>query len=189
MTKAEARNLFLGKRLALSEGERDILNNKLVHQFFSNFDLSFVHNLHLFLPIESRKEPDTWSIIDRIRREFPHVRLVVPKMNASGSLMHYYFESSDKLTKSSLGIMEPVDCVVADVSEIELVIAPLLAVDFLGNRVGYGKGFYDRFLATCRKDCRTTGLSFFDPVSEPIEQAEHDIRLMSCVTPTQVIEF
>ncbi|HET9053852.1 MAG TPA: 5-formyltetrahydrofolate cyclo-ligase, partial [Cyclobacteriaceae bacterium] len=87
MKKAEIRELYSKKRLALSEAEYSQLNFQLYQVFFSQVDLSFIKAMHVFLPISSKKEVDTWLIIDRIRREFPHIRLVVPKVNSQSSTL------------------------------------------------------------------------------------------------------
>jgi 5-formyltetrahydrofolate cyclo-ligase len=58
-----------------------------------------------------------------------------------------------------------------------------------GNRIGYGKGFYDRFLAECKDDVIKIGLSFFPPETTDFEIDSNDIPLNFCVTPEQVFEF
>ena len=71
----------------------------------------------------------------------------------------------------------------------DLIIVPLLAVDAQGHRVGYGKGFYDRFLSKCRPDCLKVGLNYFEPDERIVDVGEHDIKLDACVTPTEVFCF
>lgn len=73
--------------------------------------------------------------------------------------------------------------------QVDLVIVPLLAYDARGYRVGYGKGYYDRFLADCRPDVRKIGVSFFEPVPQIEDVDEFDVRLDACVTPEKVISF
>ena len=93
MTKKELRKLYLTKRKAITEAEYHLLNHQLYSNFFASFDLSFLHVLHTFLPIHENREPDTWPIIDRIRREFPHIRIVIPRVNKdTDTLDHFYFE-------------------------------------------------------------------------------------------------
>jgi 5-formyltetrahydrofolate cyclo-ligase len=63
-------------------------------------------------------------------------------------------------------------------------------MDSTGHRIGYGKGYYDRFLRTCRPECKKIGLSFFEVMEETIADAgEHDIPLDACITPTQLVQF
>jgi 5-formyltetrahydrofolate cyclo-ligase len=188
MTKEEARKAFLQKRLALSEGAYQQLNFQLYNQFFAQIDLSFIKCIHIFLPIESKKEPDTWPIIDRIRREFPHVRISIPKV-IGDQLENIYFEGLHQLKKNKWGILEPEQGVPTPTEKIDMVIVPLLAVDNNGHRVGYGKGFYDRFLADCRIRCLRIGISLFDPVEIIEDMDDLDIALTHCLTPSMLLKF
>jgi len=190
MTKAELRKIYLDKRKKLGEGEIAHYNLQLYHQFFTSIDLSFVKVIHTYLPLEKNNEPDTWMIIDRLRREFPHIRIVVPRVNSKTlELENFYFEGPHQLANNEWGIPEPQQGVPAPSDKIDMVITPLLVFDENGNRVGYGKGFYDRFLKQCRKDCKKIGFSFFDPVEEILDVNEYDIKLDSCITPTEVYYF
>jgi 5-formyltetrahydrofolate cyclo-ligase len=188
MTKEEVRKTYLQKRLALSEGAYQQLNFQLYNQFFAQIDLSFIKCIHIFLPIESKKEPDTWPIIDRIRREFPHVRISIPKV-IGDQLENIYFEGLHQLKKNKWGILEPEQGFPTPTEKIDMVIVPLLAVDNNGHRVGYGKGFYDRFLAECRIRCLRIGISLFDPVEIIEDMDDLDIALTHCLTPSMLLKF
>lgn len=71
-------------------------------------------------------------------------------------------------------------------SKIEVVFIPLLAYDKNGNRIGYGKGFYDRFLDKCSTETIKIGLSFFDQEQHIIDVSENDVKLNYCVTPKKI---
>ena len=75
------------------------------------------------------------------------------------------------------------------VNEIDLVLVPLLAFDKNGYRVGYGKGYYDKFLSNCRPDVIKIGLSFFDAVDEIEDIDDYDLPLNFCVTPQRLYDF
>lgn len=189
MNKKELRTLYLQKRLVLSEAEYLYLSSLIRDRFFSSVDLSFVKVIHIFLPILEKREVDTWLIIDRIRKEFPHIRLSIPKINASGAMDNIYFESLHQLEKNNWGIAEPKHGVPTPIEKIDLVVVPLLCFDKSGNRVGYGKGFYDKFLASCNPKCEKIGLSFFEAKEKIEDTDDFDIRLDRCVTPTKVFYF
>jgi len=87
------------------------------------------------------------------------------------------------------GIIEPLGQNTIDETAIDLVLVPLICFDETGHRVGYGKGFYDRTLARCRKDCIKVGLSFFGPVEEIEGVDANDVRLDYCVTDDSVFQF
>lgn len=188
MTKEALRKIYRAKRNELSESEHLQISRQLSDQFFLTIDLSFIKVVHLYLPIESKKEPDTWLIVERIRREFPHIRLSVPKVKDE-VMENIFFEGLHQLEKNSWGISEPRQGVPTPSEKIDLVIVPLLAFDQQGHRVGYGKGFYDRFLKECKPDCQKVGLSMFEPVHEVIESNEYDVTLTLCITPTDEYRF
>jgi len=190
MTKQELRKIYLQKRLALSEGEYLKLNHQLCENFFSQIDLSFIKILHTFIPLEKNKEPNTWLIIDRIRREFPHIRLSIPRINnQTGELENFFFEGLHQLQQNSWGILEPKQGVPTEPEKIDMVLVPLLAFDKCGHRVGYGKGFYDKFLAQCQSTCVKIGVSLLPPVSAIEDVDVFDQPLSTAITPHATISF
>jgi 5-formyltetrahydrofolate cyclo-ligase len=187
MNKDELRKIHLDKRLALTESEHRELSIKISDLFFLSFDLSEIKVLHLFLPILSKREPDTWFIINRVRKDFPHIRLVIPKVNGA-EMENILFEDNDQLENSKWGMLEPKKGVRVNPQEIDMVLVPLLAFDKYGHRVGFGKGYYDKFLAACKPTCKKIGISFFEEVIiddvNPFDQA-----MDLCITPRDVILF
>jgi 5-formyltetrahydrofolate cyclo-ligase len=65
----------------------------------------------------------------------------------------------------------------------------MIGFDLQGNRVGYGKGFYDRFLERTRPDAIKVGLCLFPPVDQISDAAPFDIKMDVVVTPEQVYFF
>jgi 5-formyltetrahydrofolate cyclo-ligase len=188
MTKDQIRKIYLQKRLQLSEGEFQILNRKIADQFFMGIDLSFIGVLHSFLPIEKQREVNTWLIIERIRREFPNVRISIPKVNNQTSMMDsYYFEGLHQLEKNTWGIPEPKQGIPTPTEKINAVLVPLLGFDKKGNRVGYGRGFYDKFLALLNPECVKIGLSLFPPVEKINDVQPYDVPLNIIVTPAGTV--
>ena len=120
----------------------------------------------------------------------PGLHIVVPKTNfENNSMTHYIYDENTVLVKNAYHIMEPEGGQTAESADIDLVLVPLLAFDERGNRVGYGKGYYDRFLAECRADVIKVGLSFFEAGPLIDDTDEFDIPLTYCVTPQKVYEF
>lgn len=188
MNKDELRKIFLAKRQTLSEPEHRALSHKLSDLFFHTFDLSKISNLHIFLPIKSKQEPDTWIMINRLRKDFPHVRLVVPRVKGD-EMENILFENNRQLENTKWGMMEPKQGVSVAPVDLDMVIVPLLAVDQQGHRIGYGKGYYDRFLKLCRTDCIKIGVSFFEPEETIKEKTTEDVLLNGCLTPDRYIGF
>jgi 5-formyltetrahydrofolate cyclo-ligase len=95
-----------------------------------------------------------------------------------------------KIVENKWGIPEPVDGEKCFPEVFDFVFVPLLVCDQYGNRIGYGKGFYDAFLKKCKKSCKFIGLSHFELEQERIEDIlETDIPLHYCITPTKVHSF
>jgi 5-formyltetrahydrofolate cyclo-ligase len=188
MTKKELRKIYLKRRMELSDAEYEQLNLDLCERFFAAVKLKGIQVLHTFLPIRKTREVNTWLIIERVRRDFPQIRIAIPKINNhSAELDHYYLEGPEQLQNNTWEIPEPVNGVPVPTEKIDAVLVPLLAFDKQGHRLGYGRGFYDRFLAGCRPDCLKIGLSFFETVERIDDINDKDVPLDLIVTPDNVM--
>ena len=85
--------------------------------------------------------------------------------------------------------MEPPGDIAILPKDIDMVFVPLLSFDKNGYRVGYGKGYYDKFLANCREDLVKVGFSFFEPVVKIEDVDGYDIPLNYCLTPENFYSF
>ena len=113
--------------------------------------------------------------------------MAVPRIDIhTGEMHHIHFDDASLLISNAFGIDEPADGKIISEDDIDLVLIPLLAFDENGFRAGYGKGYYDRFLARCRKDVIKIGFSFFEPVDEIEDIDQFDISLNYCVTPERL---
>lgn len=190
MNKSELRRTYLEKRSAFTPDEREAASRAIADRFFDSFDLAGVRKLHCYLSIDKFNEVDTSLIYARIWREMPTVQLVCPRVDRQADeLRHVEIGPDTQYTESKWGIREPADGRVVGPEEIDLVLVPLLCLDGDGYRVGYGKGFYDKFLSRCRPDCVTVGLSFFSPVKQIDDIHDHDVPLDFCISPTELITF
>ena len=113
-----------------------------------------------------------------------------PRLPRSGDdLEHIAFDAGTVFAENRWGIREPVAGRTVDPSDIDIVIVPLLCFDTRGFRVGYGKGYYDRFLAKCRPDCLKAGVSLFPPIAAIDDVNRFDVKLDICVTPEATVKF
>ncbi|GAB3829468.1 5-formyltetrahydrofolate cyclo-ligase [Hymenobacter jeollabukensis] len=188
MLKAELRRLMLARRRALPAEELAARSAQVAAQLFSGFDVAAWRTVHVFLPLQRRQELDTWPIIRRLWAEQPGTRVVVPLVEADGTLTQRLLTPDTPLVESAWGIPEPLGAPQIKPAELDAVLLPLLAFDEQGQRVGYGKGFYDRFLLDCPQ-ARRIGLSL-EPPGPRIEDAwPGDVPLHACVTPERVWHF
>lgn len=185
----QLRALYKKKRSGLSPAEEQDLNKRLLSQS-QRFVWRGIDYLHLFLPIKKFKEPDTFSLADWLREVYPEIQLVISKSDLQTNLLDHYLWTKDQILEvNRWGIQEPKGGQAITPPQLDAVIVPLLVFDQAGNRVGYGKGFYDRFLAECRPECLIIGLSFFGPIEEIIDTEPTDIPLDFCITPDTIWEF
>ncbi len=197
MTKHDLRKQFKERRRALTALEVAEQSEAIAQRFFDFFDVAQMHAIHSYLPIESQNEVNTFCILNTINKLFLQTQIVIPKVIPNtADLNHYLWKPETELTQNQWNIPEPNSVISYQLSgsdetlqHIQLVIVPLLAYDIFGNRVGYGKGFYDRFLAQCSPNVIKVGLSFFEPVARIEDINPCDIRLDYCITPTKIGAF
>ena len=190
MTKKELRKIYRTKRQELSEQEALVKSQQIIDLLLKNFDLKPYQNLHTFFPILSRKEINTFYLIERIRKEFPHLSILTSTTDfETHEMKTFEIQADTKLIKNQFGIPEPQHAQPFPNAKIELIIMPLLCMDQKGNRVGYGMGHYDRFLVTCSDQLIKIGLSYFSPVEyfEGVEST--DIPLDYAVAADRFITF
>lgn len=186
MNKEELRKKYKQKREKLSLETIEELSLQIANQSLK-LPIWESSNYHLFLSISEKKEINTEYLLHILQGRDKSI--IVPKSDFnSGELKHILLQDSTRLQTSSYGIPEPVSGIEIQASIIEVVFVPLLVFDVTGNRVGYGKGFYDRFLAQCSANTIFIGLSFFE--AEPLmENSSLDIPLHYCITPFKTYTF
>ena len=190
MTKSELRKIYLEKQKTLSEVERRKRSSQIADGFFESFDLIDICFLHVFLPIEKNREVETAFIYKRLWQNFPKITTVASRVDfQTMTLENLRFGADTKLVRSRWHILEPTEGELIEIEKIDAVLVPLLCFDKSGFRVGYGKGFYDKFLSECRKDCLKIGLSYFAPVEKISDAQIFDVKLDFCVTPETVVNF
>ena len=181
MKKQELRALYKQKRKDLTEIQIKGLQENIYQQIY-NLDLSTVKNVHLFLSMPKFKEIDTAPLITWFRNK--NKRIVVSKCNFKDhTLSHFYLEENTILSLNKIGVLEPVAAELVEENKLDLIFIPMLISDDKKFRVGYGKGFYDRFLSNCRKDAKFIGLNFFPPITAIEDKNEFDIPLDQVIYP------
>jgi 5-formyltetrahydrofolate cyclo-ligase len=189
MQKINARQLYREKRMALSEQERVKLDDLMLIRF-QTADLPFIASLLSYWPIEENNEPDTHLFTEFLKFRNPEVKVCYPVSNFTTGVMNAVATDIDTaFTKQDLNIFQPDHGEILRPEELDMVFVPLLIFDKRGYRVGYGRGFYDKYLAGCRKDCIKVGFSYFEPVDAIDGRHEFDVPLDLCITPQNVYVF
>ena len=181
MKKQKLREIYKKQRNNLTDVQIKELQENIYQQIYS-LDISKVNNVHLFLSISKFKEIDTLPIITYFRN--CKKRIVISKCNfKDNTLSHFYFEKDTVLALNKFDVPEPINAAAILEEELDLIFVPLLISDAKNYRVGYGKGFYDRFLLRCRKDAKLIGLNFFKPIQQIEDVNEFDIPLHQVIYP------
>lgn len=186
--KATLRKTYLAQRRALSRDTAAAWSTQIAGTVKAQFPVwqqAFTEpvRVHCFLPIARQNEVDTWPVIRWLWQQ-PGAEVIVPVTDfTGGGLAHVRLYPDTPLITNPYGIQEPdlTQHTLVSPDALDVVLVPLLVADQQGQRVGYGGGFYDRFLAQCRPDCLKTGLSFFDPVEQIADTFVGDVPLDCCI--------
>jgi 5-formyltetrahydrofolate cyclo-ligase len=189
MLKKDARRIYREKRMELSDAQRSKLDDLMLIQFQA-VELPFLESLLSYWPIEENNEPDTHLFTEFLKFRNPELKVCYPVSDFETMTMQAVATDIDTpFEKTNLNIHEPKGGSVVAPDYIHMVFVPLLAFDEKGYRIGYGKGFYDKYLADCPVDCIKTGFCYFDPIGSIEDRNEFDVPLDLCITPQNVYVF
>ena len=181
--KKALREIMIARRRSITENSRIAMSLSIAEHVIGMPEVLNASSIHLYLTIAVLAEVSTAPIIDS--QLVNNKKLSVPVIR-HGNLIAAAFRKGDSLRKAQFGQLEPEVLSFVDESHLDVVLLPLLAFDEKGYRLGYGKGFYDRFLKRLSEKgvnpCRI-GLSFFqqrvdelpvDPWDEPLDAVVHE---------------
>ena len=183
--KTFLRSHYKKKRLSLTKQEVDHLSQRVCEQL-DKLSIWRLKHYHIFISISKYNELDTSSIINKLKSEKKII--IVPKIS-NNELVHIAINDQTEFSINEYGIKEPNNGNHFIIENLDLIFIPLLAYDLEGHRVGYGKGYYDRFLKLTNKSSLKIGLSFFDPINKIQDIDDNDVKLDYCITPTQIHKF
>ena len=183
--KTFLRSHYKKKRFSLTKQEVDDLSQRVCKQL-DKLHIWKLKHYHIFISISKYNELDTSSIINKLKSE--QKIIIVPKIS-NNELVHIAINDETEFGLNEHGIKEPNDGNHFVIENLDIIFIPLLAFDIEGHRVGYGKGYYDKFLKLTNNSTLKIGLSFFDPINKIQDIDDNDVKLDYCVTPKQVHKF
>lgn len=192
MNKSVLRAEYLKKRMDLTQDEIILKNNAILENLNLLLSGKEIETIHLFLPQHGKVEIDTWQIISFLQQYYPKIQIAVPRViPGTKEMEHFLLTPKTKLIQNRWKIPEPdpETSLKIEPQTLDAVLIPLLAFDNKGFRVGYGGGYYDRFLVQCRPDVIKIGLSFFAVIGQIDDLGSFDVAMNYCVTPFGVIQF
>lgn len=185
MTKSALRQEFKEKRALLSQSQIQQSGVQIIEQLKGTGFLG-KSVFHIFVPIAENHEINTFPIINFLFEADRQV--VVPKIE-NNQMLSCQIEQDVKWQKGRFGVPEPKKYKLIENNKIEIVFVPMFICDTTGNRIGYGGGYYDRFLAELNPECIKIGLNFFEPVPKIDGIESTDVPLNYLVTPDGIFSF
>lgn len=185
MTKSELRTLYRSKRKKLSSEKANEISLQILENLKS-MDIWGNSVFHVFIPILNQNEINTLPIIEYLFEL--NKQVVVPKVEGD-KMLNCLIDENTEFISGKFNVTEPKKFQLIDSEQIEVVILPMLIGDKKGNRVGYGGGYYDRFLEKLQPKVLKIGINFFPPISEINDVESTDIPLDYCVTGEEILSF
>lgn len=184
LSKKQLRAELLRQRSALNRDEFELYSKQVCNAVIESEEFNQAEVIHCYVPIISRNELNTFHILEESLSRGK--KLVVPRIKSGTTdLDHVWLKSPDVLKPNKWGVPEPESGGMVDLSELQLILVPVVGCDVHRNRIGYGKGFYDRFLAEVT--CPAFGLTFEQSVCPEIPIEQHDIKLDRIFTEKRII--
>ncbi len=187
MLKSEIRKTIKDRKKFIVPSELNRISKACTKIVLERFDFNG-KIVSIFLPIEKQKEMNTYELLEEIMFRGGIIALSKSNFN-DHSLTHYKYEKTSQLEVNSYGIPEPKFGEEIPEVMLDYVFVPLLAINNEGHRVGYGKGFYDRFLSKCKPNCVFIGLNMFDEFVFIDDLNPMDMKLHYCITPNGFYDF
>jgi 5-formyltetrahydrofolate cyclo-ligase len=188
MRKKEARAYFRNQRAGVTSIQKSKWDDLLLIQL-QQVRLPFLSFALSYFPADDKGEAETFLITDFLQFQNPGLQVAYPRIGTDGLMQAVVPQGEDAFAPNAFQIMEPVGGNIVAPQQLELVLVPLLCFDEKGNRVGYGKGYYDRYLQHCNPECIKAGLSYFEPIVQIEDAGEYDVPLDLCITPHKVYVF
>lgn len=181
--KALLRKTLIARRKSLSKKEWQRNSESIIEHVLTSKEFKGSDIIHCFVSINERFEVETHSLIETMLSLGK--RVIVPIMNGDGTLLHSELTSFSELEANKWGVLEPKHLNPFDLALLNLILVPLLGADLYGNRLGYGKGFYDRFLEEV--EVTSIGLLFEEFILEEIPIEPFDRKLNGLISEKGLI--
>ncbi|MEQ8470140.1 MAG: 5-formyltetrahydrofolate cyclo-ligase [Marinoscillum sp.] len=185
--KSKIRKGVLFNRRLLSKEVFLQRNEQVISHALTLIKSENISSIHCFLPIQRNHEVDTWPLIKTLVGLDKQVVVSATDFETE-TMSHFQYADTLVFENDRFGIPTPVSGVSAILSELDAVLIPLLAADKLGNRIGYGKGYYDRMLTEMPLDVLKVGITLGSLFDEFIFVEPHDIGLDYIITPNETVK-
>lgn len=177
------RKKFSDERLGLTDEVYHSFSNKICSSFLASDAYKSSSVIHCYISMNRRKEVNTLPLLQFMLDDAKHI--IVPIMLPDGKLKHVQINTLNDLAENSWGVLEPAKGLEVNSEIADCIIVPMLAGDINRNRLGYGKGYYDRFLQTT--NATKIGFCFDFAILEALPVEKHDEKLTQIITEKRII--
>lgn len=182
--KKALRATVLKKRSAMDEEQWKLKSDAIIKRLMNETVFLNAETVHTYISMNERREVCTDQLLDHLFQLKKEV--LVPITNFKDhSLVHALVSDKTKFEANKWGVREPIKYQPGQLSSVDLVIVPMAAGDLEGNRLGYGKGFYDRFLS--QTAAKKIGLVFDDYLFQEIPAEPFDVKMDLIISEERVI--
>lgn len=176
---------MLDERVQLTNLQYLEKSKAIVQRLKQQPEFKRAETIHCYVSLNQRNEVNTRPLIKDLVRSDKKMVVPITHFN-SGELTHVYLQHYSDLQQNKWGVMEPSGGKNADQADLDLIVVPMVGGDLQKNRIGYGKGFYDRFLS--QVSAPTIGLLFESCLLEEVPVETFDVPLDKLITEKKVIE-
>lgn len=178
--KKELRKYFAEIRKSAQNQEKDL---RIAEKLLAEEKIVNADTILIFASFSS--EPDTWEMAERLLSQ--NKCLAYPKCEKDGIMIFHVVNSTDALKNGAYGICEPDSSLPSPViTDKTVCIVPGLAFTENGGRLGYGGGYYDRFLSA-NPNIYKIALAYEAVITDHLNTAEHDIAMDAIVTEERTV--
>lgn len=179
MNKIQLRKIFRQRRNNIAA--RTDKDNKIKERILNMPEIKNSDTVLIYVSCDS--ETDTRSIIKNLLNM--NKKVAVPKCLGNGMMNFIYINSLDNLVSGTYGIPEPAAGQKAVITEKTVCIVPALSFSKNGARLGYGGGYYDRFISA--NNIYTIGICYDELVSDNLPCENHDVKINTLITEERMV--
>lgn len=184
--KKELRKEIIKKRRLLNPKELEDKSHLILDKIMHSVDI--LRDMNVMIYMDYKNEVKTKDILQYIISQNAHV--ILPRVDMSNhTLTLHRVENTKELILSDYGILEPkLGYNTVTINDVDLILAPGVAFDKRGYRLGYGGGFYDQLLSHKRKEVQVVALAFDCQMVETVPTEPHDYRMDMIITESSVFK-
>jgi 5-formyltetrahydrofolate cyclo-ligase len=169
--KHTLRNQLKAQRLQMGRAQARVLSSRIIQQVLECIDWSEVQSIHIYQPIHGQREVDTTTLFEAIWRQYPEIKTATWK-KVGDDFVAWWLDSAGPKSSVAAGY------------RFSVIIVPVLGFNDSLHRIGYGGGFYDRFLLA-QPEAITIGLCYEFGRVDSFRREAHDIPLRHIITESR----